>query len=186
MCSFDVESLYTNVPVEEAIEITLDFMFKPKKRIDIPFNREQLETLLNLSLKDAPFRFENKIYRQIDGVAMGSPLAPIVADLWMQKMEQKLNKFSVNKPMVWLRYVDDIFCIFTIPRKKIDEFHERINCWHKNLRFTLELKEDNSVAFLDVLVTLENNQLCTSLYRKPTHTGLYLLWDSSQKVAGIN
>ena len=42
MCSFDVESLYTNVPVEEAIEITLDFMYKTKKGIDVPFNREQL------------------------------------------------------------------------------------------------------------------------------------------------
>ncbi|CAF4527878.1 unnamed protein product, partial [Rotaria sp. Silwood2] len=136
MCSFDVESLYTNVPVEEAIEIALDFMFKPNKRIDVPFNRVQLETLLNLSLKNAPFRFEEKIYKQIDGVAMGNPLAPIIADLWMQKMEQKLNKFTVNKPIVWLRYVDDIFCIFTISITKIDEFHNRINKWHTNLRFT--------------------------------------------------
>ncbi|CAF4654356.1 unnamed protein product, partial [Rotaria sp. Silwood2] len=42
MCSFDVESLYTNVPVEEAIDITLDYMYKPNKSIDVPFTREQL------------------------------------------------------------------------------------------------------------------------------------------------
>ena len=58
---------------------------------------------------------------------MGNPLAPIIADLWMQKMEGKLNRFSTNKPMIWLRYVDDIFCIFTIPKDKIDEFHTRIS-----------------------------------------------------------
>jgi sugar-specific transcriptional regulator TrmB len=180
MCSFDVESLYTNVPVEEAIEITLDFIYKPKKVIDVPFNREQLNTLLNLSIRDAPFRFQNKIYKQVDGVAMGNPLAPIIADLWMQKMEEKLNRFSTNKPMIWLRYVDDVFCLFTISKTKIEAFHSRINKWHKNLNFTLEFEENNSIAFLDVLVTREENQLITSLYRKPTHTGLYMLWDSCQ------
>ncbi|CAF3033919.1 unnamed protein product [Rotaria sp. Silwood2] len=180
MCSFDVESLYTNVPVEEAIEITLDYMYKPTKLIDIPFNREQLKTLLNLAIRDAPFRFQNRIYKQIDGVAMGNPLAPIIADLWMQKMEQKLNRFSTNKPMIWLRYVDDVFCLFTISKTKILEFHTRINKWHNNLHFTLKFEENNSIEFLDVLVTREQNRLITSLYRKPTHTGLYMLWDSCQ------
>ena len=180
MCSFDVESLYTNVPVEEAIEITLDFMYKTKKVIDVPFNREQLKTLLNLSIRDAPFRFQNKVYKQVDGVAMGNPLAPIIADLWMQKIEEKLNRFSTNKPMIWLRYVDDVFCLFTISKTKIEEFHTRIDKWHKNLKFTLVFEEDNSISFLDVLVTRQEDKLATSMYRKPTHTGLYMLWDSCQ------
>jgi hypothetical protein len=75
------------VPVEKAIEITLNYMHKPKKVIDVPLNREQTRTLLNLSIRDAPFRFQNKIYKQTDSVAMGNPLAPIIADLWMQKIE---------------------------------------------------------------------------------------------------
>ncbi|CAF5211010.1 unnamed protein product, partial [Rotaria magnacalcarata] len=82
--------------------------------------------------------------------------------------------------MIWLRYVDDIFCVFTISKEKIFEFHTRINKWHKNLHFTLKLESDNSIAFLDVLVTQEQDKLNTSLYRKPTHTGLYMLWDSTQ------
>jgi hypothetical protein len=180
MCSFDVESLYTNVPVEEAIEITLNCMYKPTKVINVPFNRQQMKTLLNLSIRDAPFRFQNKIYKQIDGVAMGNPLAPIIADLWMQKIEEKLNKFSTNKPMIWLRYVDDVFCLFTISKEKILEFHTRINRWHNNLRFTVEFESNNSIAFLDILVTCKEHNLTTSLYRKPTHTGLYMLWDSNQ------
>ena len=111
---------------------------------------------------------------------MGNSLAPILADLWMQKIEEKLNRFSTNKPLVWLRYVDDVFCVFTIPKEKILEFHTRINRWHPNLQFTVEFESNNSIAFLDVLVTQEQEKLTTSLYRKPTHTGLYLLWDSSQ------
>jgi hypothetical protein len=180
-CSFDVESLYTNVPVKEAIEITLDYMYKLRKLIDVPFNRVQMKTLLNLSVTNAPFRFHNKIYKQIDGVAMGNPLAPIIADLWMQKMEEKLNRFSTNRPIVWLRYVDDIFCLFTISETKIKDFHSRINKWHDNLNFTLELEFNNSISFLDVRVTQdEEEKLTTSQYRKPTHTGLYMLWDSNQ------
>jgi hypothetical protein len=179
-CSFDVESLYTNVPVKEAVEIALNYVYKPTKLIDVPFNRDQMKKLLYLSITDAPFRFHNKIYKQIDGVAMGNPLAPIIADLWMQKMEEKLNRFSTNKPLLWLRYVDDVFCIFTISKGKIDEFHSRINKWHPNLRFTLALESDNSISFLDVLVTQDEDKLTTSLYRKPTHTGLYMLWDCNQ------
>ena len=98
LCSFDVESLYTNVPVEEAIETTLNYIYKPTKLVDIPFDKEQMRILLYLSIKDAPFRFQHKIYKQIDGVAMGNLLAPILADLWMQKIEEKLNRFSANKP----------------------------------------------------------------------------------------
>ncbi|CAM2713732.1 unnamed protein product, partial [Rotaria socialis] len=50
----------------------------------------------------------------------------------------------------------------------------------QNLHFTLKLESDNSIAFLDVLVTQEQDKLTTSLYRKPTHTGLYMLWGSNQ------
>ena len=139
-----------------------------------------MRRLLELSVKDTPFRFQNKIYKQIDGVAMGNPLAPILADLWMQKLEQKLNKFSTNKPIIWLRYVDDVFCLFCISKTKILDFHTRINKWHKNLHFTVEFEANNSLPFLDVLITREENKLVTSLYRKPTQTGLYLLWDSCQ------
>ena len=111
---------------------------------------------------------------------MGNSLAPILADLWMQKIEEKLNRFSANKPTMWLRYVDDVSCIFTIRKEKILQFHTRINRWHPNLQFTVEFEPNKSIAFLDVLVTQEEEKLTTSLYRKPTHTRLYLLWDSSQ------
>ena len=165
MCSFDVESLYTNVPAEEAIETTLNYIYKPTKLANVPFDKEQMRILLYLSIKDAPFRSQNKIYKQIDGVAMGNPLTPILVDLWMQKIEEKLNRLSANKPTMWLRYVDDVFCIFTIRKEKILQFQTRINRWHPNLQFTVEFESNKSIAFLDVLVTEEEEKLTTSLYR---------------------
>jgi hypothetical protein len=139
-----------------------------------------LKKLLELSVCDALFRFQDKVFKQIDGVAMNNPLAPILGDLWMQKIEQKLNKFSKKKLGLWLQYVDDIYRLFDIPKTIIIEFHSRINKWHKNLHFTIEFESNNSLAFLKVLVTPDKNQLITSLYRKPSHTGLYLLWDTCQ------
>ena len=180
MCSFDVESLYTNVPVSEAIEIALDELYKKSTKVDSALNRDRIRKLLNLAVRDIPFRFLDDQYCQVDGVAMGSPLAPIIADLFMTKMEQKLNRFSTNRPKIWLRYVDDVFCVFEINVEKIHAFLERINKWHPNLRLTIELEQNKQLPFLDVSVIRENNQHTTTLYRKPTHTDLYLLWESNQ------
>ena len=68
-------------------------------------------------MSNAPFRFHDKLYKQIDEVVMSNLLASIVADLWMQRKEQKL-KFSKNNPTIWLRYVDDIYCLFASLREK--------------------------------------------------------------------
>ncbi|CAF2145990.1 unnamed protein product [Rotaria magnacalcarata] len=184
MVSFDIENLYTNIPVHEAIEETLDILFKKEKNKGatiIPFNRTQFKKLLELAVCEVPFRFLNNTYIQQDGVAMGSPLAPILADIFISKLELKLNKFSINKPLIWKRYVDDVFCIFH-NSQKISKFLISINKWHKNINFTLQNEEDDEIAFLDVLIIRDktNNKYTTTLYKKPTNTNLYMLYESNQ------
>ena len=147
MCTVDVESLYTDIPVEEAINVTLDYMFKSTKLINFPFNRNQMKRLLELSICNVPFRFQNKMYRQIDRVAMGNPLVPIIADLWRQRKEQKLNKLSKNKSTIWFRYADDIYCLFAIPQATIIKFHTHANRGHKNLHFTITTESNKSISF---------------------------------------
>ncbi|CAF5029396.1 unnamed protein product, partial [Rotaria sp. Silwood1] len=93
MISFDVASRYTNVPVQEAIHITLDMIFKRPSPAPISFDRLQLKQLLEISLCNIPFRFLNDTYVQGDGVAMGSPLGPILADIFMSNLDIKLNRF---------------------------------------------------------------------------------------------
>ncbi|CAM4855531.1 unnamed protein product [Rotaria socialis] len=184
MVSFDIENLYTNIPVHEAIEETLDILFKKEKNKGatiIPFNRTQFKKLLEFAVCEVPFRFLNNTYIQQDGVAMGSPLAPILADIFISKLELKLNKFSINKPLIWKRYVDDVFCIFH-NSQKISKFLISINKWHKNIKFTLQNEEDDEIAFLDVLIIRDktNNKYTTTLYKKPTNTNLYMLYESNQ------
>ena len=151
-----------------------------RRNIDSALDKNEMRQSFHFAVVQVPFRFLDEQYVQVDGVAMGSPLAPILADLFMVKMEQKLNRFSTNRPKVWLRYVDDVFCVFEISMEKIQEFLERINRWHPNLRFTVEFEKNKQLPFLDVLVTREDDQHTTSLYRKSTHTDLYLLWESNQ------
>ena len=183
MVSFDVDSLYTNVPVKESIDIAVDMLYKNRTSpaVDLPFNRTQMKHLLEFAVCNVPFRFLDKYYVQCDGVAMGSPLGPILADLFMSKLEEKVNKFSTNKPSVWYRYVDDVFCIFKT-NQNIDDFLKRINKWHDNITFTKETESNDRIAFLDVSIIRNtiSNKYDTTIYRKPTNTNLYLLYESNQ------
>ncbi|CAF4501415.1 unnamed protein product, partial [Didymodactylos carnosus] len=112
---------------------------------------------------------------------MGSPLGPIFADVFMPKVEQNLNRFSTNKPLLFLRYVDDIFCILK-KKHNIPDFLQRMNKWHKNIKFTVEYEDNNKIPFLDTMIIrdVQNDKFQTTIYRKPIHTDLYLLYDSNQ------
>ena len=151
MCSFDVDALYTNVPVNEAINITINNLEKEKSLKNTPFDKRQMKKLLELAVCNVPFRFREKHYIQCDGVAMGSPLGPILADIFMSNLEKKLNKFSSNKPLIWYRYVDDILCIFNT-EQNINNVLTSINRWHKNIKFTIEKEKEKKINFLDVLI----------------------------------
>ena len=122
------------------------------------------------------FSFNNIMYRQIDEVAMGSPLGPALANIFVGHYESKLfNKIS--KPTVYCRYVDDTFSLF----HKETEFQKFLNClnlFHPSLKFTNEIETNNSLPFLDVLVTKSDNKFITSVYRKPTFIGQYIYWNS--------
>ena len=92
MASFDIDSLFTNVPLEETIDITVDKLFGKKKKYE-GFSKEQFKKLLSLAVKNSFFLFNGNYYEQIDGVAMGSSLGSIIAnffhchweEIWMKK-----------------------------------------------------------------------------------------------------
>ena len=115
------------------------------------------------------------MYRKIDGIAMGSPLGPALANIFVGYYESKLfNKIS--KPTVYCRYVDDTFSLF----HKETEFQKFLNCLNSlhPSKFTNEIETNNSLPFLDVLVTKSDNKFITSVYQKPTFTGQYIHWNS--------
>ena len=137
------------------------------------FTRKQFTDLLELSVKDSPFTFNDRIYTQIDGVSMGSCLGPTLANAFLCHHERKwLDECPTSfKPLFYRRYVDDCFLLFN-DLNHVTLFLDYLNSKHKNIRFTYELEKEGSIPFLDVKVRKEGDKISTTVYRKPTFTGL--------------
>ena len=87
------------------------------------------------------FCFDGKFYEQTDGVAMGSPLSPVIANFFMEDFEKRAIEQVPHKPVCWLRYVDDTFVIWPHGKQKLGEFLNHLNGIHKNIQFTMEIEE---------------------------------------------
>ena len=111
---------------------------------------------------------------QIDGVAMGSPLGPALANAFLCYHEGKWIEScpSEFRPVVYKRYVDDIFLLFR-HSSHLSKFQEYMNTKHSNIRFTSELESNNCFNFLDILIERSDSGFITSVYRKPTFSGVY-------------
>lgn len=133
----------------------------------------QLKKLFMFATSMTHFQFKGKFYDQVDGVAMGSPLGPTLANLFMGHHEQMwLNEIENVEVLMYRRYVDDIFCVFH-NEKDANAFHKFINCKHPNIKFTCEIANEGLLPFLDTLVDNAEFKTSTRVYRKPTFTGLY-------------
>ena len=131
---------------------------------------------MQLATSSVEFSFNNNMYRQIDGVAMGSPLGPALANIFVGYQEAKLFNIA-KRPLVYFRYVDDTFAVFN-NEENCYTFFIQLNSLHPSLRFTYEKESNHSFPFLDMLVERHDSKFLTSVYRKPTFTGQYLRWNS--------
>ncbi len=170
LVSFDVSSLFTNIPLRKTVNIILDRIYKDK-RITTSLNKRTLKKLLLDSCTKTPFSLNDQLYRQIDGVSMGSPLGPTLADILMTAFEDEIVRplLSSNVIKFYSRYVDDTLVLIKpcdIPNvlKKFNSFHPLIKFTHE------EFTDNNDVHFLDIKITSTG----TTIYRKSTHTGQYI------------
>ena len=108
---------------------------------EIPPNipKHDFHNLLNIATKESFFIFNSKYYKQVDGVAMGSPLGPVIADIFMCSFESKWLPDCPNdfKPVFYRRYVNDIFALFSSP-VHADKFKEHLSSKHRNINVSIE------------------------------------------------
>ena len=175
MVSYDVTSLFTNIPLDETIQLAVDMVFESNPNIKI--SKQELKELFHFATSMSHFLFDDNFYDQIDGVAMGSPLGPVLANLFMAVNEKRWLESCPNPPSFYRRYVDDIFCLLK-SEDEANSFLVYLNGKHPNIKFTIETEKDKKLPFLDVLITSNNGNFETSVYRKMTFTGLFMNYRS--------
>ena len=184
LSSYDVSALFISVPIDPALKIIKDLLEKDhtlKERTVMEVS--DIILLLEFCLKNTYSSFQGQFYEQVEGAAMGSPVSPIVANLYMEYLEQKALSSAPHPPRFWCRYVDDTFVIHKEANKQ--GFLQHINSVDPAIRFTVEdNKEDGSIPFLDTISKQEvDGSLSITVYRKPTHTDQYLQWDSNHHLS---
>ena len=104
MCSFDIDSLFTNVPLTETIDICAHLLYHMELE-HRPISESVFVELMNMATRDVEFSFNNIMFIQIDGAAMGSPLGPTLANIFVGYQElQKLTKLQVTQsPIVYYK-----------------------------------------------------------------------------------
>ena len=128
-------------------------------------NRIDFEKLLRAALQNNFFNFEGKIYKQIDGVAMGSPLCPTLANAFgLMNVLMNSNLYTTEDMLMTYSF------LFHSP-DHLENFKNYLDSKHRNIRFTCEKK--HSMSFLDVLITRTSNGFKTFVYHKPTFSGVY-------------
>ena len=176
MFSLDVESLFRNVPLRETVDYICDYIDHTGREIGIPTTL--LKRLILLCTENIQFQFNNGIYRQKDGVAMGSPIGPLLANIFMSKLETQKLSLVINKLTCYCRYVNDIFVI----AKNTMDLNEVLNLFnsvHVNTKFSVEREADGHLSFLDVnVIKRTDGTLKREIFRKPIWTGQYLHFDS--------
>ena len=178
MCIVDIDSLFTNVLLEEAMEVVIKNVFGRKTKINV-LSKSDFEDLLKLTTMGTVFYFNGNYYKQLDGVAMGTPLGPALANVFLYLHERKwLRKCPVAyAPIFYKGYVDDIFVLLK-SENHLNNLLFYLNSKHPNIRFTCEIEEDKSLAFLEIDVYRGNNKFETLAHRKSTFSGVYTNYTS--------
>ena len=132
-----------------------------------------------LATKESHFIFNEILYKQIDGVAMGSPLGPTIANAFLcfyekKWLEQCPDKF---KPVYYRRYVDVIFVLFK-SHNHIIKLRDYLSKCYPNMKFSFGEEKSEKLSFLNEEVSREGNKFATTVYPKPTFSGVYTHFDS--------
>ena len=173
MASLDVESLFTNIPLDETIDIVTSKVFGRKRKVN-GISKRDFKRLLEISTKGTVFFFNGHYYKQRDGVAMGSPLGPALANAFLSHHETVWLEDCplAFAPVYFARYVDDIF-ILVRSKEHVAKLAQYFSSKHKNIRFTYELENNNTLPFLDVTVFRDASKFSSSVHRKDTFSGVY-------------
>ena len=166
----DVVGLYPNIPHGEGLDSLRRFF---ETRDNNQVSSDTLMELAELVLKNNIFEFDEKTFRQKRGTATGTKFAPPYTILLMAEFEEKMLESFEKKPIIWWRYIDDIFFKWEQGEESLKAFIEQVNMFHSTIKFTAEYSKEE-VNFLDVNIKIIDREFKTDLFVKPTDTYQFL------------
>ena len=178
MATLYVEWLFTNISLKETLNKCVSDLHN-KNLYNSKLNKCDLFKLLETATSESSFIFDFLLYKKIDRVAMGSPLGPTLANSFLChcKKEWLDNCLSHFRSIAYRRYVDDFFVLFS-SKEHLQPFADYMNKQHRCIKLTSKTEQNNTFSFLNINITPQNNQLKTSLYRKPTSSGVFTHYES--------
>jgi hypothetical protein len=171
----DVESLYPSIPLKEACQVTSEFI----KKLPLNFTSIILEMCKQVLLGNTCWH-NGTLHLQIDGVATGSPLAPVVANLFMQYLETPVINKWTDSLKTYKRYIDDIAVLFQGTASELQEFMDEMNNMHPSIKLTWTTSS-TSMEYLDLVVFKGKRwpeKLDYRVHQKTLNKYLYLPWKS--------
>lgn len=168
--SFDVSNLFPSIPPKDTLLIVKDLLIKKNVNIII---QDHILQMLEVCLEQNYFLFNDKYYYSENGLIMGNPLSPLLAEIFMNNLEEKIYSHPISKQFLYyFRYVDDILVCFKGTDRQLSTLQQFLNTLHPNITFTTELEENNSLNFLDLTLTKDNNKHIFSIFHKPSQTDI--------------
>ena len=175
LVTMDVKALYTNILNNEGLQALKEAMDKKQHK---SVATTVIVTLMSLILTLNNFIFNDKNYLQIKGCAMGTICAPPFANIFMGKFEETfIYPYIQNLSILYLRYIDDLFLIWTGTKEQFKDFVTNLNSQHPTIKYSYQIS-DKSIDFLDTTVYIKNRRLHTTIFTKPTDKQNYLHYKS--------
>ena len=178
MVSFDVVSMFTNIPKDLVLEIVSECFEEIRQHTTL--NETQLIQLITFIFDNCFFMYNDNIYKQNSGLPMGSSLSPALADLVLNKL---LSVVMEDLPAVEFvtRYVDDL--LLMVPADDVDMILQKFNSFHSNIQFTMEPERDRVINFLELSICRRlDGRLDIAWYRKPTASLRYMNFYSNHTI----
>ena len=169
LISFDVNSLFTKVPVQDV----LSFINNDLHKLDLPVSNDVFLKLIELCVLDSVFSAQGKFYRQTFGFAMGNPLSPVLSNLYMEYFETLYLPRICQFNLPWFRYIDDILCLWPSTEDP-HSFLRQLNSLVPSITFKIEEENESKLPFLDTLIINNGNGFKFKVYRKPTSVDSYI------------
>ena len=182
LVSFDVSTLFTSIllPVElQVINSKISTCTSFTNVCKIP--TEIFIKLLEFTITNCIFCFNKKLYKQLQGAAMGSPVSPVIANIYVEHFESLTIPTSPTLIKWWFRYVDDFHS--ATRKDQVNKLQEYLNSIDPHIKFTMELPGTGGLPFLDTLTIPTDNSIESTVYRKPNHTNRYLDYNSDHPIS---